>query len=494
MSAASASVQGRKRGWAPHAGSQALFLACPVFEVLYTGARGSGKSQGLLMSYARFVGKGYGRDWVGIIFRQSYPQLEDIVRTSLALFSTIFPEAKFNQQTRTWTWPTGEKLLFRHLETENDYWAYHGHQYPFIGFEELTNWPTPGAYLAMFSCCRSARADMPRMVRATTNPYGPGFQWIKARFKLPHMLGRIVRSPPASPGAPALPDRTALHGKLRENATMLAGDPAYEQRIAAAATSKMQQDAWLLGSWDITGGGMFDDLWSTPYHVCRPFRIPSSWRVVRAFDWGSSKPFSVGWWAFSDGTPPPERPDLHTVRGDAFRIAEWYGWDGSPNKGSRMLAGEVARGILLREAELDLAPGVQVRPGAADNSIWTADPTSGYSVAEDMRKHGIKFVPADKSSGSRRNGWEAIRKRLKAMLPVEHPAHLVPPRPSGTPRESPGLVVFDVCDQWIRTVPVLPRDKKDPDDVDTDAEDHAADETRYVLGSEQSRSVRQEDF
>jgi hypothetical protein len=45
--------------------------------------------------------------------------------------------------------------------------------------------------------------------------------------------------------------------------------------------------------------------------------------------------------------------------------------------------------------------------------------------------------------------------------------------------EEPGLFVFEHCRQWLRTVPTLPRDEKKPDDVDTDAEDHAGDMTRY---------------
>jgi hypothetical protein len=46
-------------------------------------------------------------------------------------------------------------------------------------------------------------------------------------------------------------------------------------------------------------------------------------------------------------------------------------------------------------------------------------------------------------------------------------------------RESPGLFISERCADTLRTLPVLPRDQKDPDDVDTEAEDHIGDEIRY---------------
>ena len=63
-----------------------------------------------------------------------------------------------------------------------------------------------------------------------------------------------------------------------------------------------RERAWLFGDWDITAGGMFDDLWDASVHVVQPFEIPGTWYLDRSFDWGSSKPYSVGWWAESDGS------------------------------------------------------------------------------------------------------------------------------------------------------------------------------------------------
>jgi len=164
-----------------------------------------------------------------------------------------------------------------------------------------------------------------------------------------------------------------------------------------------------------------------------------------------------------------------TVRGDLFRIAEWYGWTGEPNEGVRMLAVDITKGIIEREIRWGIHD--RVSPGPADSSIFAVE--NGMSIAVDMQKpvlvnnrklNGIRWLPADKRAGSRKTGWELMRKYMAGAIR------------NGLPREHPGLFICQRCEQFRRTVPVLPRDlDKDPDDVDTDAEDHVADEVRYRI-------------
>lgn len=476
-------IDGKLVVWAPQPGSQEEFLACPLFECLYHGTRGPGKTDALLMSFAQYVGRGYGAAWRGVIFRETYPQLADVVAKSERWFRQIFPSARFNRQRMAWEFETGEVLFFRHMRSPEDYWNYHGHEYPFIGWEELTNWADDQCFKAMFSCCRSSTPGVPRMIRATTNPYGVGHNWVKERYRLHGSWWRtIVTLDSKDVEGNIEPPRAAIHGHLSENAILLAADPNYAQTIAASARNKAMAEAWLKGSWDIVAGGMFDDVWSREHNEVAAFVVPETWRIDRAFDWGSSRPFSVGWYAQSDGS------DLvlangrvrSTVRGDTFRIGEWYGWTGRANEGLRMLAVDVAKGIVERELLRGWRrPGVmvsRVRPGPADSSIFTVE--NGSSIGIDMEKPvridgavfpGVKWTHADKRPGSRKAGWEKMRSMIRG-------AH---PNPDG-PREAPGLfVVAEECSQFLRTVLSLPRDPKDLDDVDTDAEDHIADEVRY---------------
>lgn len=463
--------------WRPMYGSQVKFLMCPTFECLYEGTRGPGKTDSLLMDFAQDCGMGYGPAWRGILFRQTYKQLTDVINKTRKWFPLLFPQAKFNASEHYWTWPDGEMLLLRQFQRDSDYWNYHGHEYPWVGWEELCNWPDPSGYLRMMSTCRSTNALVAKIIRyrATTNPYGPGHNWVKHRFRLPAWRDRVIHDAVDADGHQE-PPRIAIHGSIYENTILLEADPEYINRIKASARNEAELQAWLYGSWDIVAGGMFDDVWKQKVHVVKPFQIPSSWRIDRSFDWGSSKPFSVGWWAESDGSDYIDGDGRlrSSVRGDLFRIAEWYGWNGKPNEGLKMLAVDIGKGIKEREHEWGIAD--RVKPGPADSSIY--DVENGMCIADDMEKKvrldngrevaGPKFEKADKSSGSRKTGWEQMRKRFKASQ-----------KPEIGLREDPGLFVFANCDNFARTVPVLPRKEKDMDDIDSESEDHIADETRY---------------
>lgn len=269
--------------------------------------------------------------------------------------------------------------------------------------------------------------------------------------------------------------RCHIFGSYLENKNL---DPIYIANLVSIDDPN-KREAWLKGSWDITSGGMFDDLWRSQIHKIAPFNIPASWKIDRSFDWGSSKPFSVGWWARSDGCDVvlPNGKVMSTKRGDLFRIGEWYGTTGKPNEGLRMLASEIAAGIVKRE----LAMGIRDRvvPGPADNSIW--DVENGNCIANDMAKpvrlngkihKGIAWERSDKSAGSRKNGWLRVRTYLKAAIPdKDNPG----------PREKPALYIFETCNHFLELFPNLPRDEEDLDDIDTDVEDHIGDEVRYRI-------------
>jgi hypothetical protein len=406
------------------------------------------------MDFAQHVGCGFGAHWRGILFRQSYKQLSDVVAKTQQWFRQIFPEASYNGSDYRWIWPDGEQLLLRYMDRPDDYWHYHGHEYPWIGWEELTNWPSPDCYDAMKACCRSSRSGMPRKYRGTANPYGPGHNWVKMYWIDPAPAGVPIKNEQGL-------FRVRIHGTLEENKILLEADPDYELRLQSD-TNEARRKAWLEGDWSIVSGGMFDDVWFMVKKkaVIEPFEIPKTWRVDRSFDWGSAKPFSIGWWAESDGTTAPN--GATHPRGTLFRIHEWYGWNGQPNEGCRKPTQEIAEGI--KEIEGGFSPGV--KPGPADTEIFNPN-VDGPSIADTMEQNGVKWVKADKSPGSRKLGAERLRHLLTALIPD----HV----------ESPGLYIFDSCRHWLRTVPTLPRSERNPEDIDTDAEDHCYDETRYRI-------------
>lgn len=471
--------------WAPQAGAQVRFLQCPVFEVLLEGTRGGGKTDALIMDFAQFVGRGFGSSWRGILFRQEHPQLKDVIDRSKKWFAQMWPEdssnwARFNNTYSYWEWSSGEKLYLSHMSKKGDYWKHHGHEYPWIGWEELCNWPTQDCYKLMMSCCRSSHPSVPRHYRATTNPSGPGHNWVKQRFQLPGMREQIIWNALDDEGQPEKP-RVAIFSPIEENKILAVAEPEYAMTIRSSAPNEGTLHAWLTGSWDIVSGGMFNDLWDSKVHVVEPFKIPSSWRIDRSFDWGSASPFSVGWWAESDGTDYITKSGRRrsTVRGDIFRIAEWYGTDGK-GKGLQLVASQIAKGIVEREIAMNIRG--RVMSGPADTSIF--DVKEGRSIASEMartirmpdgrKERGVMWMRADKA---RKVGWEQVRDRLRNTKP-ELNSEGFP-----LPRELPGIFVFSSCMHFINIFPNLPRDEKDPEDVNTLSEDHIADETRYRVRS-----------
>lgn len=461
--------------WAPQAGSQMAFLSCPIFECLYEGTAGLGKTSALLMDFAQHVGKGYGKAWRGVLFRRTFPQLRNAIDETKKFFPHIFPSATFNENDKVWKFPKGEQLMLRFMERPADYYNYHGWEIPWIAFEELTTWPTEDCWMLIRSRCRSPHPGLPKKLRATTNPSGSGHNWVKARYNLPCPPGRmhtgVIEEDVEGMG---LRQRVSIRGHWKENQILLRENPDYPATLAQSARGdKALLASWLHGSWDVVAGGMFDDLWTPRVHVVDPFPIPATWRVDRSFDWGSSKPFSVGWWAESDGTDADTidgpRP---TLPGDLFRVLEWYGWSGKPDEGIKLPDATIASGVVERE----LVNGLhgRVEAGPADSQIFV--PEHGENTAATMLKPvhvggrpypGVRWKKCKKGAGSRAAGWAIIRDRLDAARKY--------------PRELPGLFVFSNCRQFIRTIPVLPRHEIKTDDVDTDAEDHIADEVRYRL-------------
>jgi hypothetical protein len=455
----------REAAWAPQPGSQVGFLSAgAIFEVLYEGTRGGGKTDCLIMDFLQYVGRGWGPEWRGILFRQTYKQLSDVVVKTKKWFKKTHPGAVFNEQDYRWTFPSGEVLYLRYMDKEDDYWNYHGHAYPWIGWEELSNWSSDKCYKVMMSCCRSTKVGMPRCYRATCNPYGPGHNWIKSRFQLPHMRGKVLY------GAMGEPPRVAIFSQLSENKVLLHADPKYIDRIRAAARNPSELAAWIDGSWDITAGGMVDDIFQSSIHVVPSFPMhltPKRWKMDRTFDWGSSKPFAACWWLESNGEPFEYQNRIYgKVPGDLYLCQEWYGWNGARNEGVRALATDVAEGI--RDRQKDWGVDKRVRPGPADSSIY--DKENGNCIATDMAKKGVLWVPVIKGPGSRKQGWEQVRKYLSGSVPL-----------GGGPREVPGMFIMDCCTQTLETFPSIPRSHKDLDDVDTESEDHLADAIRYRI-------------
>src|SRR5262245_36603866 len=87
-------------------------------------------------------------------------------------------------------------------------------------------------------------------------------------------------------------DRVFIPSKLRDNKFL---GPEYVANLQMVGNDSLVR-AWLEGDWTVIEGAYFE-CWRYEQHVVEPFEVPAHWARFRSMDWGSAKPFSVGWWA-----------------------------------------------------------------------------------------------------------------------------------------------------------------------------------------------------
>lgn len=487
-----------KKVWAPLPGSQTLALDSRADHTLLHGTRGPGKTACQLMRYRRRVGLGYGSYWRGMILDTEFKDLADVLAQSRRFFGLFNDGAKFleSHSDYKWVWPTGEELLFRHAKKIQDYDTYHGHEYPFLGWNELTKHPTGALYDKMMSTNRSSFNPIEHTPRyfdqdgtehyqtsdgkplppiplecfSTTNPSGPGHNWVKRRFITPARNGHVVRrnveifNPRTQQDEIVVVKQVAIFGSYRENPYL---DPKYIATLNEQKDPNLKR-AWLYGDWSVISGGALDDVWNETVHKRPRFKVPHNWHVDRAFDWGSTHPFSVGWWAEANGEEVKLDDGTYwcPAPGSLIQINEWYGTEEiGTNRGLKISGGDIAKGIKEREIWMMESGmiGTQPMPGPADNQIGNVIMVDIETIEKQMADKGVCWTKSDKSNGSRINGLQIMRDMLE----------------NSVRGEGAGLYFTTDCPASLEILPSLPRDAKKLDDVDSEAEDHPYDMARY---------------
>jgi hypothetical protein len=375
---------------------------------------------------------------------------------------------KINFSARTITFWNGSKIHLCHCQYESDVSKYQGAEFQVEMFDEGTHF-SETIYRYLRGRLRMGALKLPEKyvgmfprILIGSNPGSVGHAWVKASFVDMAPPMELVQMPKNEGGL----IRQFIPAKLEDNPTLMESDPMYADRLEGLGRPELVK-ALRDGDWNIVAGGMFDDVFSTKHQVLAPFEIPRTWRIDRSFDWGSGKPFAVLWFAESDGSSVrlADGSERNFPRGSIFQISEWYGSNGKPNEGLRMMNAEIARGV----KERDLAMKRIVHAGPGDNSI--NDVINGTSIADEMARapNYIRWTPSDKNPGSRKHGWDILRKLLKNAI--------------DRPLEEPGFYIFDTCRNTIRTLPVLPRHATKDGDLDSDAEDHIADAIRYRVSA-----------
>ena len=436
----------------PNAGPQMDFLAAGEREVLYGGSAGGGKSYAMLADPLRYMGH---PSFSGLLLRHTTEELRELVWKSQEIYPKIWPGIKWSERKMQWVAPSGARLWMSYLDRDDDVLRYQGLAFSWIGFDELTQWHKPFAWNYMRSRLRTASSDLPIYMRATTNPGGPGHGWVKKMFIDPAAYGKafdatdietseVLKYPAGhSRAGQALFKRRFIPARLSDN-PYLSREGDYEAMLLSLPEQQRKQ--LLEGDWDIKEGAAFTEF-NRDIHVVEPFNIPHNWVKFRACDYGYGSYSAVLWFAVS----PSEQLIVYR---------ELYV--------SKVLATDLADMINELEAE-----DGDMKYGVLDSSLWHKRGDTGPSLAEQMIMKGCRFRPSDRSKGSRVSGKNEIHRRLQVDEYTEEPR----------------IVFFNNCTNTVSQLPSIPLDKKNPEDVDTRAEDHLYDALRYGIMSRPRFSI-----
>lgn len=465
---------------------QSKALLTPATEILFGGAAGPGKSHAM-----RAAGIIWCSEIPGLqvyLFRRLHADLiKNHIEGPKGLQALLAPwiNAKWvkivEDEVRFWN---GSKIYLCHMQHEKNKIKYQGAEIHALLIDELTHF-TESQYRFLRSRCRMIGMHVPEKYRGMfprilcgSNPGSVGHQWVKQTFIDGGELGDLRKMPPSEGGML----RQFIKARLDDNPDLLRDEPDYDMKLSGLGNPSLVK-AMKDGDWNIVEGAFFSE-WSDDRHVLRPVPLPDHWLKFRSGDWGSAKPFSFHWWAVaSDDWQHPD--GVIVPRGAMIAYREYYGIEKKPdggymaNKGVKLPSDVVARQCLRHEgAEFDgrgkkvVEPSEAVAYGVLDPACFAT--VSGPSIAETMAREGLLWRPADNKRVAKDGaigGHDQFRKRLV-----------------GDEEGRAMIFYFSSCIHAIRTIPALQHDETHPEDLNSEMEDHAYDDSRYAVMSRPYRT------
>jgi PBSX family phage terminase large subunit len=423
---------------------QLQFLTEDNKYIAFGGARGGGKSWAVRIKAALLC-----LNYAGIkvmIIRKTYPELQENHIVPMCEMLHCYDDnkknriASYNDSKKNITFPNGSRILYRYCDNAKDAERFQGTEVDVLFIDEATH-QSEEKMKKLTACVRGVNA-FPKRIYLTCNPGGEGHAWVKRLF---------IDKKYENNERPE--DYTFIQSLVTDNKALMESNPDYIKQLEALPPKL--RDAWLYGDWNVYEGQFFEEFKDDPdhyedrqwTHVIKPFDIPDGWKIYRSFDWGYNKPFSCGWWAVD-------------YEGVAYRILELYGCTKTANEGVKWTPPQVFAEIHKIETEHRWLKGKKIQ-GIADPAIWDAE--TGESIADTAAKHQVYFTQGD---NKRLAGWMQVHYRM-----------------AFDENGYPMMYIFNNCKAFIRTIPLLQYDEHKVEDLDTDGEDHVADEVRYFLMS-----------
>ncbi len=292
---------------------QEFFLSIPydVFEILYGGALGGGKSEvGLIFPLVNKtiltrIQLFQHPEFVGIIFRRTYQQLEkSLIPRAKIMYEAV--GARYNETKKLFEFPdkdgnekAGGKVFLSHMENEKDVLQHDTNEYNYVFIDQAEQF-TEFQLRYISSRIRRSNPDLPALYRLSANPGGISHTYLRKRFIEPAREGHVLLVDKITNTS-----RMFVPAKLTDNPHLEVNDPDYRNRLNILPES--ERSAKISGDWFTFSGQKFSEFRElhipgepdNAIHICKPFVIPSFWPRVLAVDWGFKALTYAGWAAIS---------------------------------------------------------------------------------------------------------------------------------------------------------------------------------------------------
>lgn len=367
-------------------------------------------------------------------------------------------------------------LWFRYCAREADVYRYQSAQWVMLGVDEATHF-TEFQYKYLISRVRSRKKGVKVKIRLATNPGNVGHAWVKRRFIKPETVetaGRLIEPgqvwkplPPVDQPSTKVMTRCFVPARLADNKALMDADPDYWHRLQTLPEDERRMLSE--GDWDVWKGQMFHEFRELhrvtefdlelqaagvavgqviPWH-----KIPHSW---------APEPGALIYLSVDYGYAAPWAAYVHAVLpgGRVITFKEFYLTRKRDHEQAQLLKAWLEARWAEQDARGD--DRWQVIYGVMDRSMWGSrvEQGLGKSIAEIYDDHfGMPTKTVLKPGSTDRI---ARVQRIKGALGVSVDGF-------------PWWQITSDCPNLLRTLPELPHDPDQPEDVDTNAEDHAYD-------------------
>lgn len=521
--------------WTPTE-KQAFALSRPEREILFGGSRGGGKSdcgRAFILRYAD------NPNFRCLVIRLQAEDLKEWCDKAERMFSRF--GAKMTGRPPVFKFPSGATIWTGHLQDRDAYMKYQGWELNLIVIEELTQIPREEDYEKLLGSLRSSDPNLPTQVFCTTNPGGPGTEWVRSRF----LTCVDFKGRPAEPMRPTILDKKGRNSRIYipatidDNPYLADADPGYIEYLDSLPEALRQ--AWRFGDWDAFKGQFFSEFRQQPKageppearHVIPSVALPKWCPKWIGWDWGYSHDTAVYWGCQTEDQRVHVYREIHENTKNATRRygAEEMGamvaeasledLEGLPDHHLTIYLSPDA--YQRRDARNTIAQQIEVgmRLVLGSDAVFLVDYNEderAMSIEDALKslerrreaQKGKIAITIERANTDRKAGWMYIRKLLRwwpiktasGRQPDEKVVRAILRMPDATRRYAeymsqfetqqevlPLLQIHDCCTSLPKGILAARHSESDPEDVLKEDGDDRADALRYLLMGHRKQQV-----